>query len=191
MISTKNFPPLFASILIGFVLFLQSTNAEPEQNPPVALSNASALAQVQQANPNYCTFNSDCTYYWGINSRCYSGRCICNLGYIPVNGKCSKVICTFDSDCTRLFYNTRCWFSSCSCVSGTYLDSYSQTCLFNNPNYGVKVGVPVGVFFFIFFSICCAWWFMRQRRLRAVRVYTYWWNSFIIFWFNNKNDFLL
>ena len=82
-------------------------------------------------NPILCDKNSDCQRISGNNSRCYSGGCICDLGYIDQLGQCTKMRCHTHADCYRNLHGTQCEEHACVCDYGYSIDRYSQTCRFS------------------------------------------------------------
>ena len=110
----------------------------------VHLTNSTVSLKAQKA-PVYCRTSSDCWRIAGPNSRCYGNACICDLGYLSVNAYCSRVVCNYNSDCYRYFYNTRCSSHRCTCDYHTHLDPYSQTCRFNGAGSSFSA-ISVGIF---------------------------------------------
>lgn len=83
-----------------------------------------------------CSSSSQCwsSPRYGWNSFCNGStrRCSCSTGYrlITLNGGCSQLNCSYNSDCAEVWPNTQCnWFSGlCRCPDDCVTDPETHTC---------------------------------------------------------------
>ena len=153
--------------------------SSPSQSSSLKINSSnyhvSSSNNVIQKSLALCTFHSDCSWH----SRCYSGRCICDIGYYHNNltGNCDKILCKQDSDCydkqekTRciLYYNYKYNYTKCDCNSETYIDISSQTCLWMNDDTLVfKIGIPLSIILLCTLVALCIFCIIRYRRRRIL-----------------------
>lgn len=139
-LNSTNIPTILPSTnsTISHVLY---NDTFPSANITSSLSSLTSKSNSQ--TPISCYYDTDCWRYAGQNSRCYSGLCICDLGYVATPTFCQPLTCTSDSVCWSRWTGTRCWSLRCSCDYGYQLEQSSQTCryVYRPPNGSVGQSV--------------------------------------------------